>query len=370
MNRIYSLLIIALLVTSGILAQEPERRVKLGVVGLTHTHVHWIFESEKKNRDFEIVGIVETDLDLAKRYSIQHGFDMGIVYPSMEEMLDKTSPQGVTAFGTIRDHLEVVQTAAPRGLHVMVEKPLAVSLEHARDMYRLATKHEIHLLTNYETTWYPSNYKAKELLDSGELGQLRKAVFHAGHKGPKKLGITKEFLDWLIDPEQNGAGALTDFGCYGANLIVWLTHGEKPVSVTTVAQQFQPENNPKVEDEATIIVTYPSAQAIIQASWNWPISRKDMEVYGVTGQAVTLRRNGIRWQRDEGSAEQNIELDALQYPGNNPFSLFGAVIRGSHKLPPYNPSTLENNMIVMEILEAAIESMKTGQTVRLTEPAG
>jgi predicted dehydrogenase len=105
-------------------------------------------------------------------------------------------------------------------------------MAHAKQMQSLARKHNIHLLTNYETTWYGSNYKAYELLDT--LGEIRKVVVHDGHQGPKEIGVNKEFLEWLTDPVLNGAGALTDFGCYGVNLTTWLMKGKRPISVTAV----------------------------------------------------------------------------------------------------------------------------------------
>ena len=118
-------------------------------------------------------------------------------------------------------------------------------------------------------------------------------VVHDGHRGPKEIGVQPEFLDWLTDPDRNGAGALFDFGCYGANLMTWLMDDARPISVTAVTQRFKPEVYPKVDDEATIILEYPGAQAIIQASWNWPFDRKDMEVYGRTGQVLTVGQNGV-----------------------------------------------------------------------------
>ena len=151
-------------------------------------------------------------------------------------------------------------------------------------MEQLAKKHKIHLLTNYETSWYPTTEKTYRLVnDSSYVGAIRKVVIHDGHQGPKEIGVSKEFLDWLTDPVQNGGGALIDFGCYGANLMTYLMKGQEPLSVTAVTQQFKPSIYPKVDDEATIILAYPTAQCIIQASWNWPFGRKDMEVYGESG---------------------------------------------------------------------------------------
>ncbi|MEM9304806.1 MAG: Gfo/Idh/MocA family oxidoreductase [Pseudomonadota bacterium] len=355
-------LLLLTLLLAPMASAEP---VRIGVAGLTHTHVHWIFESAKERDDFVIVGIAEANRDLAERYAAQHGFSMDLVHPTLEAMLEATSPDGVTAFGTIREHLEVVEVAAPRGVHVMVEKPLAISNEHAQAMATLAREHGIELLTNYETTWYPSNHFVHDVLTSGRIGEARKIVVHDGHKGPTKLGINREFLDWLTDSEENGGGALPDFGCYGANLATWLLDGRRPRTVTAVTQQFQPENNPKVEDEATVILTYPSTQVIIQASWNWPFSRKDIEVYGLTGTVHADDRQRVRLRESEEHPESLQQLPDRLPPHDDPFSLFAAVIRGEVTLDEADPSALENNLVVVEILDAARRSAAEGRTISL-----
>ena len=121
--------------------------LRVGVVGLVHTHVHWILGREDRG-DMEIVGIVEPNRDLAQQYSEQHGYSMDIVYHTLEDMVEATKPEAVTAFNTIFGHLEVVEKCAPEGIHIMVETPLAISMEHASKMAELARKHKVHLLTN------------------------------------------------------------------------------------------------------------------------------------------------------------------------------------------------------------------------------
>lgn len=342
--------------------------VKIGVVGLTHTHVHWIFGSDV-HEEFDIVAIVEPNKELVKRYMEQYQFSPDIVYNTLEEMIAAKKPDAVTAFGTIFDHLQIVEVCAPEGIHVMVEKPLAVNLKHARKMQALAKKHKIHLLTNYETTWYPTNHKAYELIKQGSVvGDLRKVVVRDGHRGPKKIGVDPEFLEWLTDPVLNGGGAITDFGCYGANLLTWVMDGKKPNSVTAITDQLQPGNNPKVDDEAIILLQYDSAVAIIQGSWNWPIGRKDMEVYGLTGAIYADNRNDLRIRKAEGYdgyEEEKMSLPERAKPYNDPFVYFAAVIKGEIEPESYDLSSLENNMIVMEILDAAIRSAKRGKSVQL-----
>ena len=357
-------LILSFILIAG---QAQEGRLEIGVIGLTHTHVHWIFGSEARG-DFKIIGIVEPNRELAQRYADQYHYPMENVYDSMDAFLADHSPEAVTAFGTIYEHLDVVEKFAPLGIHVMVEKPLAVSLEHALKMEELAKKNKIHLLTNYETTWYPTNHKAFDLVKKDSIGDIRKVIIRDGHRGPKKIGVNSEFLEWLTDPEQNGAGALTDFGCYGANLMTWFMDGKKPISVTAVTQQLQAENNPKVDDEANIILTYDNATALIQASWNWPMGRKDMEIYGLTGAIYADNRHDLRIrmaQGYDGFEEKQLKLEEREAPYDDPFAYLVAVIRGHIDPPAFDLSSLENNLIVMEILDAAMRSAKLGNTIYL-----
>ena len=340
---------------------QQVKPLRIGVAGLTHAHVGWLL-SRAHDSDIVIVGIAESNREVAEKYLKQYNLPESLLYSSLKEMLDKCKPEAVCAFNSIYEHLEVVKACAPRGIHVMVEKPLAVSLDHAKQMQALATKYHIHLLTNYETTWYGSNRKAYGMLDS--IGEIRKLVVHDGHQGPKEIGVPKEFFEWLTDPVKNGAGALTDFGCYGANQITWLMKGEKPLSVFAITQQIKPDIYPKVDDEATIVVTYPKAQGIIQASWNWPFGRKDIEIYGQHGYMIA-DRNGLKTRFVEKAKEEYQPVPFPSPPYNDPFAYFGGVVHGQITIQPTDLSSLENNMIVVEILDAAKRSAKEGRVVYL-----
>ncbi|NJB84270.1 putative dehydrogenase [Lewinella marina] len=355
-----------LLMLSSVLSAQREP-LRVGIAGLTHTHVHGIFNSEGRG-DIEIVGIAEPNRALAQRYAEQYGFPMEMVYDDLESLIEARKPEAVTAFNSIYEHLAVVEACAPRGIHVMVEKPLAVSLDHARRMQALAETHGIHLLTNYETTWYPTNHRAYAMVQDSLVGEIRKVVIRDGHRGPKKIGVDPEFLEWLTDPVLNGGGAIIDFGCYGANLMTWLMEGRRPETVTAVTQQLQPQNNPKVDDEALIILTYSNAVAVIQASWNWTIGRKDMEIYGLDGVIYADNRSDLRLRIPEGYdgfEEKSMTLEDRPAPYDDAFSYLAAVIAGEVEVEPADLSALENNLTVVEILDAAVRSAQTGETVRL-----
>lgn len=361
--RLLLLMMLSAMLTANAQNDINNKPLRVVVAGLSHDHVGWILGYQRKE-EVQIVGIAEPNKDLAERHAKRYGFSMDMVYPTLDEAVKATKPEAVLGFGSIFQHLSIVEYCAPKGIHVMVEKPMAVNNEHAAKMLALAKKYNIQLLTNYETTWYGSNEKAYQLLsDNQTVGDIRKIVFHTGHQGPVEIGCSKEFLSWLTDPVQNGAGALNDFGCYGADIATWLLKGETPVSVTAVTQHIKPAVYPKVEDEATIIVAYKKAQVIIQASWNWPYGRKDMEVYGVKGYVFCKDGTNMLVREDERKDPIPLQADALPADRNDPFIYFKNVIRGTIKMNEFDLSAPATNEMVVKILAAAKQSAATGQTV-------
>jgi len=342
-----------------------DKPVRLAVAGISHDHVGWILS--RKKPDVALVGIYEPNKELAELYAKKFKLEATLFYNDLNKMLDATKPEAVVAFGPIFDHRSIVEACAPRGIHVMVEKPLATNNEDAQRMAALANQYHIYLLTDYETSWYPTTAKTYQLInDSNYIGIIRKVVIHDGHEGPKEIGVSKYFFDWLTDPVKNGGGALMDFGCYGANLMTWLMHGQEPISVTAVTKHYKPEIYPKVEDDANIIVNYPSATCIIQASWNWPFGRKDMEVYGETGYLITKDNSHMRMKNKKSEDEKSLKLSASDIEVyEDPFSYFADVIRGKFNAPQNGLYSLENNLTVVKILNAAKESAKTGKTIML-----
>lgn len=338
--------------------------LKVAVAGLSHGHVDWIFNRSEKS-DIELVGIFEVNPDLVERYAKRYNIDKSLFFSTLEDMLEQVKPDAVSAFGAISDHITVVRACALRKVHVMVEKPLATTLADAKEIEELANRNNIHVLTNFETSWYQSNQEVKSMLEDGQLGDIRRVVVNDGHEGPKEIGVSEEFFDILTDPQKNGAGALVDFGCYGANLMTWLMQGERPISVTAVVHQNKPHIYKNVDDEATIILQYPQSQCVIQASWNWPFARKDMGVYGTKGYAIAADATTLSTRLKHGSEQRTIELTARPAPFDDPFSVLNAVVKGTLVLDENDLYGLRVNVTTVEILEAAIRSADKSQTVIL-----
>jgi predicted dehydrogenase len=340
-----------------------EKPLRLAIAGLVHGHVDGFLRAAKTRPGVAIVGIAEPEPALHRRYAQRHGLPDAIFFTDVETMLDRVKPEAVASFTSTYDHPRVVEVCARRHIHVMMEKPLAVSVEHAQSIQRAAQAGGIQVIVNYETTWYRSHGGLwKFMKEERAAGEIRKIVAMDGHQGPKEIGVQEEFFGWLTDPVKNGAGALYDFGCYGANLMTWLMDGQRPLAVTAMTQRIKPHVYPRVDDEATVLVEYPKAQGIIEASWNWPFSRKDLDVYGESGYARALGGSVLR-VRPPGQAEEEAVTPAeLAADERDSLSYLAAVVRGRK---PSGLSSLENNLVVTEILEAARESARSGNTIHL-----
>jgi predicted dehydrogenase len=340
--------------------------LRVAIVGLVHGHVEGFLSALPQHPDVELVGIADPDLALAQKYAHKYSLRQSLFHTRTEEMIEASRPQAVLVYTSIGDHRKVIETAARYGVSVMVEKPLTISLDDALAIRKVAREHHIHVLVNYETTWYASNKAAYDEVEQGRLGAIRRVVVHDGHQGPEEIGVPPEFLNWLTDPAKNGAGSLYDFGCYGVDLMTWLMHGETPLTVTAVVTQDKPQIYPKVDDDSTIVLAYPHTQAVIQGSWNWPFARKDMEVYGATGYAITVGSDRIRLRHEHDADERLSTAAPLVAPQTDSLSYLAAVLHGQLE-PKGDLSALDTNVVVMQILDAARESARTGKSVRLTK---
>ncbi len=324
-----------------VLLAAQETKFRVAIVGTEHGHVNGFLNAAKKRSDVEVVGPIPFE-DRAK--------------------LKGEKVEAVACFTSTDRHLEVARLCATLKLPMMMEKPLATTNEDAREMAKLSASAGIPIFVNYETTWYKSHAEVWRFFkEEKAAGRIRKMVAMDGHQGPKEIGVGPEFLGWLTDPVRNGAGALFDFGCYGANLMTWMMDNQKPLRVLASVKRNKPEIYAKVDDEATILVEYEGAQGIIEGSWNWPFSRKDFEVYGEKAYAHAYGGNSVRRRKAGDKVEETITPSDLKPDEADSISYLKAVARG--KMKPGGLSSIENNLIATGILVAARESVRTGKVV-------
>jgi glucose-fructose oxidoreductase len=371
MTRINWICTAAIVVASAapLLVAAP---LRVGIAGLVHGHVSGFLNGGAlvpaggalHRNDVEIVGITDPDKQLFDQYSQREHLSPNLYFASVDELISRAHPEAMLVFTSTFDHTAVVEKCARQHVHVLMEKPMAVSYRDALAIERAAENGKVHVLVDYETSWYASNKAAHDLIAKGALGDVRKVVVHDGHPGPKAIHVSPEFFAWLTDPKLDGGGALYDFGCYGADLMTWLMKGQAPSAVTAVTQQLQPDTYPKVDDEANVILRYPTAVAILQGSWNWPFDRKDMTIYGRTGTATTVLRDRVAVRLKGERQASTKTAEPMKTPYDDPLHYLAAVIHGEIS-EEGDVSSLKTNVLVSEILDAARQSAKSGRTVAL-----
>jgi hypothetical protein len=343
-------------------AAAPTAPLRVLLAGLAHGHAGG-FLNQAKPDTVNLVGVWEADDSIWEKYRKNTRLADVVRYTDLTEALAKSGAEAVWAFSDTRDHLPIVRAAAPRHLPVIVEKPLAVSWAAAAEIAALAQKNHTLVLTNYETSWYPSFEEVRRMLGAdGPLGPLRQIYAQAGHEGPVKIKVGPEFLAWLRDPVRGGGGALFDFGCYGANLATWWLGNRAPESVSAHTSQFDKVNYPDCDDHAVIQIVYPDVQVTVVGSWHWPYARKDVALHGERGSVVTTNDKLYTVR----TAKKPAENREAQVERRVPLTWFAATIRAGRD-PVDDPSSLENNLIVMKILEAARRSAAEGRAIKIAE---
>ncbi|MBS0418773.1 MAG: Gfo/Idh/MocA family oxidoreductase [Proteobacteria bacterium] len=366
--------------SSSVRARSPNAPVRIALVGLVHDHARGFLPTVLRNPDVELCGIVESNLTLFDRYAREFNLKPSVRFDSLDALFAKIKIDAVATFTSTLGHRAVVEAAAAHRVHVMVEKPLATTLADARSMAAIAGKAGIELIVNYETSFYPSTRTCIPYVTKQHgIGNVRRIVLRAGHEGPAYI-CSSEFLAWLTDPIENGGGALMDFGCYGANLAACLLPALRPIAVSAVTQSFQPKVYPKVEDEANLLIIYPEAVVVVEASWNWPRDQKELDVYGTDAElhqpdrdTLILRRGDVirgaggKVSFRDKSEEQPLPTTRPDEEPSTPLAYLIAVAGGD--LKPSGAAALDTNLLVMEILEAAKESARSKRQVLLKSPS-
>jgi len=365
LKRLLLLTFIVALLAPVLPAQTGGAKTRLAIVGLDHDHVWGILETIAREPEAELVAVADPRpalLDKAKR---EAPADVKF-YADFVQMLDEAKAEAVIVTTANNRHLEILRACAKRKIHFFTEKPMAASGADAREMERLAREAGIKLMVNYWNAWASPAQDAYARIQAGELGLVQKMIIQFGHEGPKEIGVSKYFADCLYDPVKNGAGALMDFGCYGADWAMWLKG--RPQRVYATSLKLKVEQNNAVEDDAVVLLEYPDATVILIPSWDWPYGKGQAEIFGPKGSFLVMG-DGLLFQPAKGdTSAQNpqgkpVETPPLPPEKRNGVAYFLYCIRNNK--PIEGPVSADLNVGVNEIIDAAKESIRTGRVVNL-----
>jgi perosamine synthetase len=257
------------------------KKFRIGIIGCGQMGL-WHTEAYRKNEKAELVAFVDTDLSKARRCAQKTG---GRVYSSHLEMLKQEKIDGVSICTVPSTHKDIVFDLLNAGVHVLCEKPLAISVEDAKAMTQKAKEKQKYLLTAFKFRFFEEVQKAKDLLDKGAFGRILNFRLMFG-------GYINMAQTWYADPQMAGGGVTMDNGPHAFDLIRFLL-GEFE-SLSGDVSYYQ---DILVEDTAQIKCALKTGtRGIIDLSWSSAIPSKSyLEIYGEHG-SLLLDFNGLSYK--------------------------------------------------------------------------
>ncbi|MEM1581710.1 MAG: Gfo/Idh/MocA family oxidoreductase [Candidatus Bathyarchaeia archaeon] len=343
------------------------RQYKLGIVGLVHDHVWGLLNQFKDIEKVKIEAAADANLPLLEK--VKALFGVSKIYTDFSEMIDKNNLDLILLCTENSRHADVVEAAAEKGIHVIMEKPMSANLEQAERIVRATEKRKIKVVVNYPTTWSPAVQHAYKMVKEGKIGDIFHIRFRGAHAGPKEVGCSPYFYTWLYNKELNGAGALVDYCCYGVNLSLWFL-GRMPQSVIgiigTLARTYL-----EVDDNAIVIMDYKNAFGVAEACWSQigPYPIHGPIINGKDGSLVVeedgkLHFYSVKTKGDYKNIESEI-IEPITPPRgwrNGPEYIIECIEKDKEVEEPLN---VKFNRNVQEILEAGLRSALEGRKICL-----
>ena len=343
--------------------------IRLGYVGGAHLHFGGLLAAGLASPTADVVGMVIEDAELRDAMRQKHP-DVP-VFLTAAELYDTAAPEAIVTCATNRQAASVVAEAAQRGIHVLKEKPMASTLALAEELMTTAARHGVRLMINWPTAWWSTWHHAKALVDAGEIGAVWQVHHRIGHGGPPAGyhaadPVSRVGWGWLIDREENGGGAAVDFCSYGALLSRWIMG--QPSAVTGVGGRYVKDFF-TVEDNGVMILHYAKGHSIAEGTWSQPALPVTVPtmIYGERGAIAITSPTELAIKRVGDEEAKTIAAPELPQHTRNGIDAFTSALLRDEPFPTLVSAKLARD--TQEIIEAGLESMRTGQRVGLPLPA-
>ena len=343
------------------------KELKVGVIGLGMGRNH--VKSFQTHPGAEVTAVCDVDAELLQTRGDEYG--VANRYTDAGEMFAKEGLDAVSIAVPNAYHAPLAIQALEAGLHVLCEKPMAMTVAEAEKMQAAAEKAAKNLMINFSYRFSEMSFALKEQVDAGVIGEIYfgRSVWH------RRRGMPK-FGGWFGIKELAGGGPLIDLGVHRLDLALWLMGYPEPVSVSgsaynVIAKRKAAEEKKKfdVEDLACGIIKFANgATLILEASWALNINENEhmiTSLYGDKGGLVQRNLEGTykfeaEVYTEEGSGLYTKRLDRTEKPVRPSYHEFlDSIIEGRNPI-----GTGEEGIKVMKILEGIYRSAESGKEVR------
>ena len=334
--------------------------VRAGIVGTGAIARRAHLPAARRSGTFQVVAVA--DVDRARAQAVATEFGVPAAYGSLEEMLKSSREIDAVVICT-PNHLHAAQAIASleAGKHVLVEKPMATSLDDARRMVALAKASRRVLMVGFTHRFYEFNRRARKLVSDGAIGTVLSFRVRFAHQGPYIAWPAES--GWFLSRTQAGGGALIDMGIHAVDLVRWLT-GSEVVEVSAMLANPDPEG--EVDRIAHVVLRLQNgALGSIEVGWSSHDGAMGYELYGSEGTLIVDYRTPIRLLTPKNGYHGLTGWFQPNVPAGDPFvdehRHFVGCIRGG--LSP-EPDGIAGKA-ALEVILAAYEAARAGRTVAL-----
>ncbi len=213
--------------------QYSDKKLRIGVIGMggiAGSHL----DSYKKQPDVEIVAACDLIEGKSEKSLEKHGITGVKCFTDYKQMIDTVAMDAVSVCTYNRTHAECTIYALEHGLHVLLEKPMTVTLEEAVAIRKAEKKSGKIVSVGFQPRFDANMQMIKKIVQSGELGK----IFYVQTGGGRRHGIPVSWSETFIEDDKAGLGALGDIGCYSIDMVMNALGNPKPLRVTGVATDY------------------------------------------------------------------------------------------------------------------------------------
>lgn len=348
--------------------------IRIVGIGFDHMHIGDQLATARDHPEAEVVGVLDHSRERPRTVIDDLGLDVPIE-TDFDRLIQQCAPDVAFVCSTTAEHPEWVSRLAAAGVHMIVEKPMADSLEAADQMAADAKSAGVVLAVNWPQAWIASHRTAKRLVEHGAIGRIEQIHYYGGNRGPLFHSHGKAELhpstadkaeSWWYAAEAGG-GSLRDYLGYATTLSTWYRNGEMPWGVT--AARHIPDGL-QVDEQAVVIGHYATGLSVFETRWGthtdpWTLQPQPHCGFVLNGTEGSLSS----WDYDNkvtlhrGGAPERVPIDEIAAEDSNALANLIAHLRDGRPLDP--PLTAETSRAGHAIVEAAVRSAETETLVRL-----
>ncbi|MGC5170108.1 Gfo/Idh/MocA family protein [Microbacterium sp. DT81.1] len=357
---------------------EPRR---VAVFGFDHMHAGDQIAVAQSLSTTALVGVWDSSPERLASVCAELGVPEALQFADVDELVAHARPEIAVICSTTKDHRLHVEYFAERGIHVLLEKPFASSMEDARAMSAVAAEGRVLLGVNWPLAWYPVHRSTHRLLGEGAIGAIREVHYYDGNRGPLLHTHGKVETDpdevarlkastWWYQAEAGG-GSLRDYLGYGTTLATWFRGGELPSEVSA-RTHLAPGD--EVDEQSVVAASYASGLSTFQTRWGtftdpWthqPFPRCGFVIVGDAGTIASFDyADEVRMQTEAHPEGISVPVDVI--PEHEAGGLANLVHCLDTGRPLYGPLSWETSLAGHRIVEAAAKSASTGTVVTVED---